>query len=459
MARPALLNDLLNQLAGGPTTAGELGARLGVSQPTVSRLLAQAGNRVVRVGRGRATRYASTHTAFGVGDRIPVYTVAENGVVSQIALLRPLNGGGYYLEGERRSWWALGEAGTGLFESLPYFLEDGRPQGFLGRHEAERLSRQGGWPADPRRWSESQVGAYWIDHGGDLPGNLLLGERALGAYRQAMPSPIKDRNAQYPAMAERVLGGEPVGSSAGGEQPKFTALTSDGHLIVKFSPRRDSLEGGRWADLLVAEHLAQRTLAQAGIPCAGTDLRVIGDRYYLEVRRFDRVGEHGRRPSLSMAAIDAEYVGLGEDWISVAERLLGQGRLDAQSRRTVIWAATFGQWIGNTDMHLHNLSLAPGADGFTLLPLYDMTAMLFAPRRGEIVDRRPGVPIRVLDNVELWEETGQAARQFWEAVATDARVSEDFRATAQGCAAEVAQAIDSPSPPPAGPPSSRGQST
>lgn len=42
----------------GPLSAAELAARLGVSQPTISRALSALGSVVLRIGRGRSTRYA-----------------------------------------------------------------------------------------------------------------------------------------------------------------------------------------------------------------------------------------------------------------------------------------------------------------------------------------------------------------------------------------------------------------
>ena len=68
------------------------------------------------------------------------------------------------------------------------------------------------------------------------------------------------------------LAGDVPGSSAGGEQPKFTATVDDGgtlrHVLVKFSPTLDTLVGRRWADLLVCEHLAAETAGQAAEPAA-----------------------------------------------------------------------------------------------------------------------------------------------------------------------------------------------
>jgi len=69
------------------------------------------------------------------------------------------------------------------------------------------------------------------------------------------------RGRRYPALADKVLGGEWPGSSAAGEQPKFaTKIAMDTgagkQVIVKFSGKAGRPEDIRWADLLAAEHMA-----------------------------------------------------------------------------------------------------------------------------------------------------------------------------------------------------------
>jgi hypothetical protein len=49
---------LTNALLLGPRTGTELRQTLGVSQPTLSRMLGRARREVAVLGRGRATRYA-----------------------------------------------------------------------------------------------------------------------------------------------------------------------------------------------------------------------------------------------------------------------------------------------------------------------------------------------------------------------------------------------------------------
>jgi serine/threonine protein kinase HipA of HipAB toxin-antitoxin module len=242
---------------------------------------------------------------------------------------------------------------------------------------------------------------------------------------------VEDRAAEYPQLARRALGDEPVGSSAAGEQPKFAVCQQDaGHVIVKFSPAADTADARRWKDLLRAEHHALALLREHDIPAAKTDLRLCGGRVFLESRRFDRCGARGRRPALSLDAVDVEFVGEGRSWTRVANKLRQRGLLDASSFEQIAWSQLFGAWIGNTDMHLGNISLSPTRDGFRLLPLYDMVPMAFAPVRGELLEIELEPPIRTALNEAFWAPAGDAATAYWHRLAEDAQLSDELRATA-----------------------------
>ncbi len=123
--------------------------------------------------------------------------------------------------------------------------------------------------------------------------------------------------------------GDPAGSSAGGEQPKCTAVLTDGdecrHVLVKFSPSLTSLEGQRWADLLRCERLAPETVRAAGIDAAGSRILEADNRVFLEVDRFDRIGSLGRSSLFSLRSIDSEYIGVRDDWAKCARGLLRGG--------------------------------------------------------------------------------------------------------------------------------------
>jgi hypothetical protein len=81
-----------------------------------------------------------------------------------------------------------------------------------------------------------------------------------------MPKPVSlsEHNKPDACAALAAARGEAPGSSAGGEQPKFTtyAETPAGprHLIVKFSEREPSPVTERWRDLLLNAH------RRAGLP-------------------------------------------------------------------------------------------------------------------------------------------------------------------------------------------------
>ena len=387
---------------------------------------------MVRLPGGRSPRYALTTNAFGAGDRLPLYMVDPHGNNVIVAHLRPLTQGGFFIEGEvGMPRTLLGEGGDGIYDNLPYFLDDLRPQGFLGRQiAAEMANISPEFPADPRHWSSEHVGRYLISNGDDLPGNLKFGPSA--PYRVRRP-PTAVTPMAYPELAEAVMGGAIPGSSAGGEQPKFTAYNFErGHVIVKFSPPGNDSVARRWRDILITEFHATQTIHERGLPAAETRLyetEGAEGRLFLESQRFDRSGELGRLPMLSLQAIDAEFTGLGTHWPSVMRALEQLKLVNNQHVYETDCLWQFGQLINNSDMHLGNISLAIEGDVFRLLPLYDMCSMGFAPRSGEVSSFN-FIP-SIQGTMELPRESQLLAREmagaFWSAVEEDNRISTEFR--------------------------------
>ena len=428
-SRELLLEQHLRRL--GVATSRELQALAGVSQATLSRALAGLGDRLVVIGRGRATRYALAEPAFGNEHRIPLYQITPQGLPEHVADLRPLTGGRFYLQPQAPTPpWLLGQDGTGLFDGLPYYLDDLHPQGFLGRQIARILGPP--YPADIRDWDSAHIGRYLCEYGSDLPGNLLLGERALFQFERHLRWRIQERSlaqeADYPGLARQAIErGEP-GSSAGGEQPKFTAFTHRGHVIVKFA--RASTEAGvRWRDLLIAEHEALAQVHALGLAAADTRVIHVDDWTFLEVQRFDRVDRQGRLPMLSLAAVDAEYTGHGRDWMTVAGALRARGLISEQTAEQITHLQTFGRLIWNDDMHLGNLSLRPSPTGpglgFDLLPVYDMLPMRLSPLRTAVeLPSEEEMPRHTLtlDRTDVTD----AALAYWDRMARHAEVSVPF---------------------------------
>ena len=417
-------------------TSRQLQALTGRSQPWVSARLQELGDRVVRLRSGRSVRYALARPAFGSDDRIPVWTVDSCGSNTWTLDVRPISSGRFALEtasGTSRLW--LGDRADGYYEGLPWFLSDLRPQGFIGRAIAMSLTKRGAFfPADPRDWNTSHTAYYLLANGDDLPGNLQVGHQA--GLRVRRP-PIGRRSSEYPDLAEAALQGESPGSSAGGEQPKFAVYSAErsAHVIVKFSPNGNDGIVDRWRDVLVTEHEAARVLRSiSGIPAGEARLFSSAGRLFLESDRFDRKGEHGRLSMHSLQAVDAEFVGDGADWNRVMKGLLDRGLVSHEHTMDVRLLQAFGRCIGNTDMHLGNLSLAIDGDFFRLSPVYDMCSMCLAPGQSALLP---------VEQLPAWRDSEPSTmdadfppdmkdallalcREFWNGVAKHEHASREF---------------------------------
>ncbi len=436
--------DNLIRLLGerGVLTSSQLQAELKLSQPTLSRLLGRAGSQILRIGRARAALYALSRPAFGVQDAIPVYAINEQGLPQQLANLYGIGNKQFYIETESPDYWLKGSGSNGIYPSLPYMLDDLRPKGFIGRLIAHSYASRQGFPDDARYWTAQQVGHYLLQDGFDLTGHLILGDSALHDFQHRTQDIVVDRESVYPDRANATLKQWHGGSSAGGEHQKFTAYTQDhGHVIVKYSPTGNSIEARRWQDLLICEYHALNCMGRAGMAAANTQLLQLDGRVFLESQRFDRVGEAGRVPMISLLAINAEFVGLAHSWSKVAKQMNLQKLINSDDERICTWNELYGHWIANTDMHLGNLSMTVTESGFKVLPAYDMLPMLYAPVRGEIVERDFILPVRPMQHSDLWKSSAEVALGFWNCVATDQRVSKDFRQKAEDNAVKIKSLI------------------
>lgn len=433
------LTDALRQL-GGAASSAELQTRLGVSQATVSRALSgllRAGT-VLKVGAARSQRYLLPRPIDGVGAEVPIMRVDVHGQVSPFGRMVALQGG--------RFWVDEADGVTELHDGLPWFLSDMRPQGFMGRTFVQAHPELN-LPDDLRYWSDDDALRALVQMGDDLPGNLIVGQPALDRYlRQAPPqADVAQPDLDYPRLADLVMQGTQAGSSAGGEQPKFCArLDEPAHqrpVLVKFSPAGDAPADQRTRDLLVCEHLALQTLADAGLPAAQTRIVAAGGRVFLESTRFDRTAQ-GRLGMVSLLVYDAQYVGQMDNWAATAQRMAARQLVTAQDAGHLKLLDAYGQLIGNTDRHYGNISFLLHKDDWQLSPTYDMLPMLYAPIHGEVVARdfaaRPLHPSA--STLAVWPQAKALAAQFWQTAATDGRISEGFRALALANVAVVQSA-------------------
>jgi hypothetical protein len=293
-----------------------------------------------------------------------------------------------------------------------------------------------------------------LAHGDDLPGDCVLGEgmveQTLRQRTEPAPEGIQEdaRSGHYIAMANGAMAGGSVGPSAEGEQPKFTTdvYTRQGvrrSVLVKFSSLLTTPAGRRWADLLAAEHHALGVLTAHGMETAQSVLLDAGDRRFLEVTRFDRVGAHGRRGLLTLRAVESGLLEeAAADWPAVARGMAAAGLLSPTDADALRLRWCFGQLIGNTDMHLANANVWFGdEEPFRLAPVYDMLPMRFAPgAQGDIVPREFVVPPVLPALREAYAVVRPWALEFWQRVEGDDRISAEFRSLATRAGAAVTEA-------------------
>lgn len=426
--------QVLHQV-GGVGTSTELQTRLGLSQPTVSRALAALikQGRLLKVGAARSQQYLLPRHIEGVGSQIGIVRVDTQGRVSPFANMVALSGG--------RFWVNEADGLTQIHDGLPWFLDDMRPQGFMGQTFVQNHPELS-LPVDLRHWNDDHALKAMVLAGDDLPGNLIVGEQALARYLSGVrqTAVVQDPEVDYPKLAMLAMQGAQPGSSAGGEQPKFSALINGQAMLVKFSPSGDAPGDQRSRDLLVCEHLALRTLAAAGLPAAESQIVIAGGRVFLQSRRFDRT-EKGRIGMVSLLVYDAQYVGEMDNWSATAQRMSARQLMTSQDAQHLQLLEAYGILIANTDRHYGNISFLLVDDDWRLSPTYDMLPMFYAPVKGELVER--DFASRKLQptshTLAVWPQAKQLAQQFWQSVAADARVSDVFKALAQANADVVAK--------------------
>lgn len=422
-------------------SAAEVAAPLGVSIPTLHRMLQALGDgRVVSTGKARRSRYALRRDLRGEFAPLPLYEIDTAGRADRLTALDLVRPQGSCLPLAGTGWPVPEESRDGWWDGLPYPLNDMRPQGFMGRQFARGVHAQLGVSANPQEWGDDDVAWVLSRSGADASGNLILGDRAFEqwqATKLAPPEPLRARavGAAYARLAEHAIGAGVAGSSAG-EFPKFAALreragSATPHVLVKFSGAERSAAVRRWADLLVCEHLALETIAElpGGMAALSRIVEHAG-RTFLEVERFDRHGLFGRSRLASLLTLDAALLGAGtSDWTVLAERFRAIGLLDAGPAERIRHLWWFGRLIANADMHTGNLSFVPHGK-LMLAPAYDMLPMLYAPLPGGELPTRSFEPALPLPPQRAaWLTAGEAALSFWNRAAADERISAAFRRT------------------------------
>lgn len=411
------MEPVARALLRGILPAGQLQQELGVSPATLMRRVAAAGPDVVRIGRGRATRYGLRQAWTGLDEsRFPMVRINADGVAVSSGELITCAGG-------ETVWMPAGDVQRGL----PIELVDNRPAGFLGRHFAAQHAGLR-LPARLEDWSDHHILLAVSRRGEDLPGNLIAGDESFARW-QALDWPDVSRD-DYPVLADAAIAGQIPGSSAGGERPKFGVYVDGRHVLVKFATRGSDgdVVARRWCDLLVLEALALDVLASRGVAAARAQLLEFPTHYCLEVDRFDRIGLRGRLAVLSLAAVHDD---LADGWARAAVRLRAQRRVSQEDADRLRWLDAFGALIANTDRHQYNVVFFSDQGQVRLAPAFDQVSMFYAPSAdGQVPVREYPTPRATPDTLDVWDDARAAAREFWSRVADDTRVSDSMRRVA-----------------------------
>ncbi len=389
--------ELKRRLIDGARRAGEIVDTFGISRVTLKNAYEREAREILRFGRARSTRYAARQILTGLQtDEFPVFRVDQYGAIAAAGTLITL--------AASESVWLPAES---IIAGLPPELHDAAPRGFLGRSFAHRHAGLG-LPDDVTNWSDHHVLIALSRRGEDLPGNLVIGRESFDRFQELRHTQSTEDD--FPALSAAASAGEHAGSSAGGEQPKFTALVDGQHRIVKFAS--DVTENARrWQDLLSLEQVALEVLRDAGIEAAETRLVEVGTLRCLVITRFDRIGVSGRRAAMTLAATSA---GMGESWTDAAEKLQKLGEISDEDVRRIALLDAFGALIGNTDRHHFNIVLFPTGDAYSLAPAFDQLPMAYAPpASGNLRISAVNEPRPAVNTLAVWDEARTLANAFW----------------------------------------------
>jgi hypothetical protein len=247
--------------------------------------------------------------------------------------------------------------------------------------------------SDRRLWSAPDVLQVISSHGGNLSGNLLLGE---SSYREFLDTPhaspfgdyLAIQRGFYPHLIRDILDRR-LPSSVGGERPKLVIGSPDGRgAIVKFTPPLTDHFGRRWADLFRMEAIAAATLRQQGFDAAESRYVEAHGRGFLEIERFDRLAGGGRVGHVTLFNLGVAVYDEASDPEIVIAGLVRDGHLPTEDAERFARQHAFSKAIANTDTHLGNYGLLIDDDGNARLsPAYDVLPMAFAPKHDELPDR------------------------------------------------------------------------
>ena len=236
--------------------------------------------------------------------------------------------------------------------------------------------------------------------GGDVAGALTLwpeGETPPAYAEQASPEPLGD-NALVALLDElptrpMLAGKDGLRLSLAGAQSKVPVVLVDGRIALPAPGRptthilKPPIE--RFPGTTENEAFAMALAKEVGLSVAPAQARVVADRRFLLVTRYDRalnaVGSTVRlhqEDFCQALGIPSEhkYAAEGGPTFKTSFDLLRRfATRPAVEVLKLFDAAIFNLIIGNADAHGKNYSLLYGPDGATLAPLYDLLSTVAYP--------------------------------------------------------------------------------
>lgn len=273
--------------------------------------------------------------------------------------------------------------------------------------------------------------------GGDVAGALTLwpeGERPPAVAEGTSPDALGD-NALVALLDElptrpMLAGKDGLRLSLAGAQSKIPVVLVSGRvaLPVPGQPTTHILKPPieRFPGTTENEAFAMALAAEVGLVVAPAEARVVSDRRFLLVTRYDRV----LNPDANVIRLHQEdfcqalgippehkYAAEGGPTFRTGFDLLRRvATRPAVEVLKLLDAAIFNLIIGNADAHGKNYSLLYGADGTTLAPLYDLLSTVAYP------ELSPKLAMKIAKCATL-EEIDDSA---WPKFAADAGLAAPF---------------------------------
>lgn len=236
--------------------------------------------------------------------------------------------------------------------------------------------------------------------GGDVAGALTLwpeGEMPPAPADHAAPDALGDNAliALLDELPKRPLlaGQEGPRLSLAGAQSKVPVVLVDGAIALPApgQPTTHILKPPieRFPATTENEAFAMALAAEVGLDVAPAEARVVADRCFLLVTRYDRAQDAAGRvirlhqedfcQALGIPP-EHKYAAEGGPMFKTGFELLRRvATRPAVEVLKLLDAAIFNLIIGNADAHGKNFSLLHGADGATLAPLYDLLSTIAYP--------------------------------------------------------------------------------